>query len=488
MSETNFSSIPTMREEASKFISHSIIMFPFRIYAMAIQFAVSVILARMLNSQGYGQWGLILALSQWGYTFFLLWSASTLSRYGREEFLTKGHIRSSFTSRMIFFIPGIAVLIIIAVSGSNILANYIHSPRSLLILITLYSIGLSLSDTVQYIFPAIGRSDLSSPVLALERTAVLGLLALFYKFNRFDPAAPLIAYLSASWLVNIPVIFIYRKIIFPWKKDSENLKRYWKLAKPVLIISPFGSLLGWVDLFFIDHFGSLQDVGRYFLAFQFSNALVQLSFIITMASTPLTIALIMKNRKDLEKIFIGRMQYLSVTAGAAIALGVTPLIWMVFKYVGSSNLEMYQNIWAVLMPGCIAQFSLATISSFYNAKEDTWTPGIIGVYRAVISLLLDIALIPVFGAIGAGIATSTGTLFYYVLLFWKLKKFELDPGAKSIFFRILLCVLPAILVKILIGVSYSYIAIFATAFLLGLFAVVTLKNTMINYSPEQSSV
>ncbi len=436
-----------MREEATRFVGHSLLMVPFRAYAMGIQFVSTFFLARVLEAEGYGRWGLMLALSQWGYTFFLCWNTPALSRYGREEHLATGALRATFASRFLLYLPGLAALLAVAGGGSTFLAEYIHSPRSVLALVVLYALGISLSETVQYVLPAMGRSDLSAVVLALERTVALGLVALAWRMEILNPVTSLGAFLAASWLVNVPALAFLRKSFLPWTRDAENFKRCWAFCRPVLLIAPAGGVIGWIDLFVIDHFSTLQNVGRYFLAFQFFSAVSQMSFIITLASGPLTVLMVLKKRADLEDLLANRVQNLSVALGSAAALAATPVAWFVFAYVGREHAMHMREVWLLLMPGCIAAFTNATLGSYYVAREDTFTPGWIGVGRMIVNVGLDLALVPVIGAHGAAIAASTGALLQYAVLCRKLERFGVR--SRGVFLRLLACLAPSALLALL---------------------------------------
>jgi O-antigen/teichoic acid export membrane protein len=468
----------SLRDEAARSIGHTALMIPFRAYGMCVQFFLSFFLARVLSAEGFGRWGLMLAISQWGYTFFFCWHTTGISRYGREEFLASRTMRTTFGSRLALYIPSFLLLLIVAACGAAYFGRLLAFPASITVLLLTYTLAFSLSETVQYTLPAIGRSDLTSAVLAVERTLVLALVTAFYVGGKLNPVTTLASVTIPALLINGAMMLRIRRDCFPAIFDRAHIRRYLRFCLPVLIIAPAGGIIGWVDLFVIHHFMELGDVGRYFLAFQFYNAVAQMSFLITVVAGPFTVAMVMKDKSEHADLFLNRLQWISYAGAAALALAATPIAWLVFHFTAGPRADDVERLWLALMPGSIASFLTATAAALYMAKEDTRTPGWIGGLVMLTKVALSITLVPIYGAIGAAWATSAAMLISHFLLFRCLCRFGLQP--RGVLIRTLACLLPAVvpwLARPLLHVAASAITL-AVAGATAVWAVKEIRDLM----------
>ncbi len=413
----------TIRQEAVKTVRHGAIMVPFRAYAMGIQFVTSLALARLLASEGFGQWGLMMAISQWGYTFFMSWTGAALTRYGREEFLSSGRMRISFTSRMYLTAPGILLMILVASAGSGFLAGVMDAPRYVVALVVLYTLSFALSETVQYILPAMGRSDLTSALLAIERTLVFAGILYLHQAGNANTVTALVAFMAPSLLLNLAVMVRIRAVLLPWQLARAHLGTYWKFCKPVLITAPMLGIVGWVDLFVIRHYMTMGHVGDYFLAYQFFNAFTQLCIIVTTVFNPFTVLIVMRNREDLADLLVNRMQWVAFLMASSLCLLMTVLAHFVFARMGGPNAPLMENVWLLLVPGGIATFLAAPIGPIYTAKEESVIPAYVCAGMMIVNVGLDLLLVPRIGPIGAAIATSVRGIVLYYFFSIMLRKF-----------------------------------------------------------------
>lgn len=434
----------SLRDEARRTVRHSILMVPFRAWAMGIQFGFSLFFARVFGEAGFGVWGLMLALSQWGYTFFLYWNTAAITRYGTEEYAATGAVRVTFASRTALLLPSLVLLVLVAAGGLDFFAERVHSPRWVVGLILLHALGFSLSETAQYLLPAFGRSDLTSAVLAVERTLALGAVVLLWRAGGLDPTSALAVFAGAAAVSGLVVLGASHRKLLPPVLDRAHLARYWRFCRPALLLAPAGGVVAWIDLFVIDAFNTVAHVGRYFLAFQFYNAVVQMSFIVGTVTGPFTVHLVLKKRPDLEDLFANRIQSLSALGAAALVLAVTPAAWLAFRFAGGADWETTARIWTLLAPGSCAAFLTASLSSYYMAREDTATPAWVAFGAMLLNLALDLALVPSLGPDGAAIAKTVTALAGYIALMTRLKTFGLDP--RGVALRSLLCLLPSAII------------------------------------------
>lgn len=381
---------------------------------MGLQFVTSLLLARIFGEAGFGQWGIILACSQWGYSLFLGWTNAALTRYGREEMLQTGRLNRTFTVRLKTVIPGLLIMFLIAVTGAPWIGAWMGAPAAATVLVVAYTLAFATSETAYYVLPAVGRSDLISALNALERSLTLGIIAILYTAGRADPVTVLAGFILPPLMVGLPTLWRLRHRIGPWEPDPELQERFWNFCRPVLFITPLIGLLGWGDLFVIRYFATLQDVGHYFLVFQFYNAITQLSVIVTTVFTPFAVLIVVRERRDLAELLVNRAQNLSLIFACSAAFALTIIADVIFFFIGGAHAVSMSRTWLLLLPGGIMTFLCATLSSVYMAKEATRAVAGIAVSMMAVNFTFDILLVPYIGNYGAACGVTAGMIVAYV--------------------------------------------------------------------------
>ncbi len=418
---------------------------------MGAQFLTSLVLAKIFDAAGFGRWGLMLAIAQWGYTFFVCWTSAALTRYGREEFLETGRLNTTFSSRAILLLPSVTVCALFALAGAPWIAAYIGGSSVAVFLLLVYVLSFTLSETVQYALPAIGRSDLTAAYTAVEKTLVLGLVVLLWFLDRVTPLHALIAFLVPPVLLSLAALFRMRRLVMPWRPDREHLARYWRFCRPVLVTSPLLGIVGWGDLFVIRYYTSFSDVGTYFLAYQFYSALTQICIVLTTVFNPFTVLLIMRNRSDLTDLLVNRMQWVAYVAAVASVFGFTAMAQLFFWYVRPAQVETLMAIWLLLLPGAMVTFMAAPVGPIYSAREDSITPALIVSAMMVVNMGLDILLVPLVGVYGPGIGTTMGAVCLYVGVLWFLRRHGVH--SRGIALRTALSFLPSLVLWLIVPTS-----------------------------------
>lgn len=432
-----------LRAEAQRTVTHSALMIPARAWAMGVQFLTSLILARLFEAAGFGRWGLILATAQWGYTFFIAWTSAALTRYGREEVLETGAMRTAFTARLQLLGPSVVVLLAAAGLGAPLLTSALGGSPALVALILAYTLTFTLSETVQYALPALGRSDLTALLTALEKTAVLGLIAVLASLGALSPESALGAFLVPPLVIGVAAIIRWRRAFFPVRRDRSARERYWTFCKPVLVTAPILGIVGWGDLFVIRWYAAFTDVGDYFLAYQFHNALTQICIVVTTVFNPFTVLLVVRGRNDLADLLVNRMQWVAWIAAVAAGCALTAAALPVFAFIAPGRFDLLVTTWLLLLPGGIATFMAAPASPIFTAKEDSLTPALVCASMMLVNIGLDVALIPHLGIRGAGVATTAGAVVLYAGMLTQLHRHGIR--SRGVWSRVLLAFLPSLL-------------------------------------------
>lgn len=231
---------------------------------------------------------------------------------------------------------------------------------------------------------------------------------------------------SIYWgrLISVVVIVL---ILFPSLIKMSTLKLNKEILKKLLIYgAPLvpASIAFWVitfsNRFFLTMFESLSSVGIYGVAIKFATVISLLTSSVQMAWRPYSMSI--KDNPNAKQIY-STLFLLILIIGMTGLMGIATIIPYVMDFMikDPAYAEASQYI-AVLSLGSFLSFYylIISIGLFFNKKT-----GVISVYvgiSAVISVILNIILIPLFSIWGAVAALIVSYLFVNVIIFIKSQK------------------------------------------------------------------
>lgn len=235
----------------------------------------------------------------------------------------------------------------------------------------------------------------------------------------------LIAFTISAALVNVPILFRFRALLMPWRPDRILLKRYWSFSWPLLLSAPMAGIIGWIDLFIINHYCRIEDVGRYFLSLQIHNAITQISFIVSLISAPFLILINLKKRHDLTDLLANRLSWFVIAFGVMAVLLLTPAACLIFGFIDPPHASQMIAYWLILSPGAIYGFSTMLICNHYVARDTILPITIFNAIRMLVGVIVSLLLVPRIGPIGAAIAGTTGQTVLFIIMTLDQRRFGL---------------------------------------------------------------
>ena len=205
----------------------------------------------------------------------------------------------------------------------------------------------------------------------------------------------------------------YRLVNFT-KQSTSFIKPILSLSSKSLLSSSGHFLNKRLDVWFVQFFKGTSNLGQYGLATQIANFMSD-------AMTPFTQVLIpyvAGSAPEEHKLIVERTARLNLTIAAVASVGIAGTSWFFIPLLFGKAFSEAIPATQVLAIGVIfiSQRLVFTgyfkaINSMYHAVRASW-------FGVVITIILDIALIPPYGILGAALATTLayGTTSGYLVL------------------------------------------------------------------------
>lgn len=227
-------------------------------------------------------------------------------------------------------------------------------------------------------------------------------------------------------LILLQLYYLKGHLIFYFGK--KELKKLFTFSSPLILASVAYLILNFTDRIFIKEIsGALSEVGIYDMAFKFSGVV---SLIIVSFQSALAPIVYEKHQLDSTPFEMGTVLRLFFGLGT---LGVLILSFFSYEtlyifttpayYEASSFMPLFYL--TVLMTG-LGMFSIGL-----HLKNRTKMIPFIVAGTALLNVILNYLLIPIYGLMGAALATLIATFFNNFILFYlsqKLYKIPFDTG------------------------------------------------------------
>lgn len=375
------------------------------IYIAVIGFLVSVILARVLGVEEFGNYSYILSLVG----IFLI-----IQDGGFKTLIFRQSVNGSPQSLLSSGITHVAIITIL-----GFLAILIFQPhRWITILTAVGCMGLVVlcSFVSSYLK---GKGDFKSDAIWKMVIRTLTAFAILIALFSFEESS--LTYLFIGWSVALLLALFWPIVKGYLKWPSFNFKSDLFKVSMVFLTIDFATVLYFrSDIVMLEYFGYIKDeVGQYSAAYRILEGIILLATPVAQIAFR---SLRLKRRQNefylLLRWLVFFMFFISVIIALAGAFFGKNLILLVFgeqyHYAGELLPLLLLAIIFILPNYILTQGTIALNKEISYAK--------IVVLVAILNIVLNFFLIPNFGAFGAGWATifSEGVLFLgLVLIMWR---------------------------------------------------------------------
>lgn len=393
--------------------------------ALLFYFLVNIYLARTLGVEKFGAWSfffsiftIILLLSNFGINAS---AKKYVAQYNKTNMINSV-LKSSLKLRFVFSMA-FALLILLV---HKQLAILIGRPEFMVLF--LFSVPLVLfSGFVEFlkdVFMGLHRIKYNFIINFLEHGLKLVFVVFFFAFS-LELINIVNSFIIGTVVASvIGFYFLYKNFYLKnqtsERKDfTEEILRY---SAPLFFICIGFIIATEVDTLMLGLLATDTEVGIYAVAKQIINKLPHLSFAIAMGSMPVFAKLNDGNREKLRKLFY-KLLKINALIFFIITTSILLFSWffvpLIFGFEYTASVLPLQILTVYLFCNSFTPF----LDSFLDYQGLAKRRAINLSVAMVLNILLNLILIPLYGSVGAAVATSISYLPYVVLNYVEVKKY-----------------------------------------------------------------
>lgn len=400
--------------------------FGVRCASAALLYLTQVVLARWMGSYEYGiyvfVWTWVLVLGGLSDLGLAISSIRLISHYREtgEMSYVRGVIRGSRGVAI-----GVGTLIAaLGISGLWLFdpldSHYLLPAYLALVCIPLYSLT-GVQDGVGKSFAWMGVALLPPyifrPALLLVAMAVAHFIGLPMEAKTAAGSA-----IAATWLAGVIQTFTLNRRLKPIigsGKASYDFRTWLPAAFPLLVITACELTLQSADILVVSRYLSPTDVAIYFAAAKTMSLIMFVHYAVGSAVANRFAALSARGDKDGLRAFARDAVHWTFWPSLAAAVGLLalgmPLLWL----FGPQFVEGYP-VMLILVVGFLFRSAMGPSEILMNMLGKQRLCAAVQVTTAVLNVVLNFTLVPMYGLIGAATATSvalvTAALLNYVVV------------------------------------------------------------------------
>lgn len=403
-------------------LSGNLFLIPLGIVSVAL-------ITRILGPEGFGYITIFNLVTTFVAMVTTNWTATSLVRFGREEYDQQGKLNHTFWARTIILIPCFLVGIAIIYLWRSFISDYMKMPSWAVWLVIGSALILTARTYLDYILQAIHcMKAYAATQIVFVAAFIVGLTLIYVGFFQKTYLTVIIVGLitNAIIVIFLSLFLIPPRVVSPVKTDRRMLQEVFSFSYPLLIGNLAAYVVNWIDVIVIKHFFSMSDVGGYQLAYNMFNLLAGGISSVTVLITPILVSFLAAQRNDLVLRYSTRLipqGFLIWSTIIGMILGICPPIFRIVFGEGFSVSAIYFQFLAIGL-------AISGLINFYSGEITAYKLVKLGVMasvaRGVLNLIGDILLVPKMGPLGAALSTTGGifvaALCYLLICQRKLKE------------------------------------------------------------------
>jgi O-antigen/teichoic acid export membrane protein len=389
--------------------------------AMAVSLGINAVLTRRLGVDQFGHLALLLTVSQVLALLGTNWTHSALIRFGAREFAASERLSGAFWTRIWIVLPWLAVAVAAMLGASRPLAAYLMIPRWGLLIVFAHFAASFVLLTAGGVFQAKNAMRDYGLVLFLDK-AVMALLLLLLLGSAWTRSPLVILGLYASSSIGVALWGLWRiglRSLLPIAFDRQAVGAMLGFSLPLLLSSWVG-LFGtnWFDILIIKHYRPISEVGLYSLGTVLSGVVQQVTIIFSTLLLPQFSVMVGNGEHDRIRLFVERFLPYWFLATAVLFTLVVLVADPVVPLVFGPAFAPAASVLALLMMATSALALFNAFAPLLTAFGATWALTGTALASGFVNVVMDLALIPAYGIMGAALATTVayGTSAALVLL------------------------------------------------------------------------
>ncbi|MEO0617890.1 MAG: lipopolysaccharide biosynthesis protein [Pseudomonadota bacterium] len=404
-------------------------VFFIRVLSAGIAFASQVVLARWMGSFEYGVfvfvwvWVLILSVvSSVGLNVSMMRFLPQYTEQGKFDLLRGILLRG----RLIIFglatlLAGLALAVLWLMPG--IVAEYYLLPAY----IVFFCVPVIVLTDAQ---DCIGRAYNWMQIALVPPYILRPLMLLFAMGGAALLGLPMVATTAAACAVVAAYVTYLVQTVLLQRRLAKTVPsgpraydtRFWMItALPILFVEGIDLLLYNIDVLAISHFMTPSDAGIYFASLKTIGLVSFVHYAVGSSIANRISALKARgDREGLERFVKDAAQWTfwpSLFAIIGLLIVGKPLLWL----FGAEFMSGY-SVMAILAIGIMLRAAVGPAEFVMNMMGEQRTCALVLFCSVILNVVLNIALIPLYGLVGAAIATSLSRVAASVLFYLAAKQ------------------------------------------------------------------
>ena len=413
-----------------KYLANTSWLFFERIVRIIISFVVTIFVVRYLGPKDFGLYS---------YTISFAWLFASFSSLGLESISTREVVKYSERrdeiNGTVFFLRLAGGVVAFVVTGVTLAIIGEETYTSILILIFSGSFFFQAFTSIEYYFRGIVRAKYNAYALSASVILSSGLKVLFI-LQEASLIYFIIAAAAEYVFLAVGLVMVYRQnnlSVFSWKYSKELasslLKDSWPLALSGIVVMIYMR----IDQVMIKNMMSDEAVGYYAAAVRLCEAWYFIPVTLCNAIFPAIV-----NAKNVGvEFYNNRMQKLYdilTWLAIGIAIPVTIFSSQIIQLIFGNQFSSASPVLTIYIWAGVAVF-LGVASSQYLINENltklSFLRSIVGM---ILNVVLNFALIPIYGIVGSAVATLLSyTVVTFILFSHHQYSHQFKMMVKSIF-------------------------------------------------------
>ncbi|MBI5401668.1 flippase [Candidatus Wolfebacteria bacterium] len=392
-----------------------------------IKAAITIYAARVLGASGYGTLSYVLGLTG----FFTIFAD-----IGVNSILTREIAKNSKDEDRYFSTVAVIKLALLFFAAALIvfISPYFSKIEEVKILIPFVAL-LIIFDGLRDLNMAFFRGKEKMELEAFVVTVTNVLITLFgfttlYFWTTYK--ALLAAYIAASFCGFLIATYFLREKWLKIRKDftKQLVVPIARSAWPMAVGGIVGSFLFNVDIIMLGWWRTSSEIGLYSAAQRIVGLFYNIPSLLAIAVFPMFSRFIYANNEEKVRSLTTRTITILFMAAIPIVIGGILFKNQIINFVYGMNYAGAADTFSVLIVSIFAIFPFAILNDLVFAYDKQKKMLIYGVIAALSNIVLNFFLIPLYGIMGAAIATTFANILNVAML-WKfvkkINKFKVLP-------------------------------------------------------------
>ncbi len=310
---------------------------------------------------------------------------------------------------------------------------------------------------------AINKSSISTFINEILNRAGFIICILLFSYglttqNTYIFSLSIIYFIQLVLLFAMITYFDHPTFNFTFFSANIHLKEILRFGLISSFMQITGVCMKFIDVNFVARYESLEQLGIYSIA-AFIGLVIEtpLSALEKIAGTKIAKLFAQNNLSEIEKIYKLSSKYLMIFCGllaSVLIVCIKPLLSLLpHDYSSGAIVTIIICLGAFINSASGVNYSIITYSNYYKLGAIFYSS------LLVVTIILNILLIPRFGIMGAAIATCTASILHNLLRFIFIKiKLNMQPFTKDNL-KVLAIILLSIFLAFLIKAENYYLLI-----------------------------